>query len=112
MEHQADDDANAEEQKDNEVESDGEESEEDEEEYEVLSLYQISCKKQFYNYKITKLQRQSFLLIILFPKVEEVLERRMAPTKGKKKEWKYLVTWKGLKCFLSFVAFFPAFRLR
>ena len=53
MEHQADDDANAEEQKDDEVESDGEESEEDEEEYEVLSLYKISYKKQFYNYKIT-----------------------------------------------------------
>ena len=106
MDHQAD--ANADEQLDDEEESDEEESGEDEEEYEVLSLYQISYKKQFYNYTITMAVIFSYNFT---PKVEEVLARRMTTIKGKK-TWKYLVTWKGLKCFLRFVTFFPAFRLQ
>ena len=69
------------------------------------------------NFTITKLQWQSFLLIILFPKVEKVLERRVRPTLGlaQKEAWEYLIKWKGLKFVYSttsFVTLFPTFRSR
>ena len=65
MEHQADDDDDAEEQKDDEEESD-----EEEEEYEVLSFIKFHTKS---NFTITKLQWQSFLLIILLQRSRKFL---------------------------------------
>ena len=76
----------------------------------IWSTFTLSIlyKIQFYNYKLTT----AVIFTYNFTsKVEEVLQRRMTTIKGKK-TWKYLVTWKGLKCFLRFVTFFPAFRLQ
>ena len=95
MEHQADDDDDAEEQKDDE-----EESGDDEQEYEVLSFIKFHTKSNFtiQNYNGSHFTYNST------SKVGEVLRRRKTTIKGKK-TWKYLVTWKGLKCFLTVLAF-------